>query len=125
MRYFITFIFLVAINYCYGQQLKGNVTDKETHLPVNGALVSVGNAKAYTNSFGEFTISGIGDSIRISCIAYKTQILPISRILSTIRIELEPDKIALKEVTVHSSREKEYKLDSVNNRITYDKQFNY
>ena len=55
----------------------------------------------------------------------RTQVQPISRILSTIHIELEPDKIALKEVTVHSSREKEYKLDSVNNRTFYDKQFNY
>jgi hypothetical protein len=42
-----------------------------------------------------------------------------------IRVELEPAKIVLKEVIVHSNREQEFKRDSTENRSFYNKEFKY
>ncbi|WP_428329068.1 carboxypeptidase-like regulatory domain-containing protein [Mucilaginibacter sp.] len=127
MKYLLLFIFLIATARCYGQQLSGKVTDKDTHEPVNGALVSLHGAHAYTNMQGEFSIinSGITDSIKVNHFAYKTYASIISKGIITIHIDLEPIVIGLKQVIIHANRENDFKVDSINNRIAYSKQFNY
>jgi len=126
MKYLLLFAFFIGTNLCYGQLIKGRVVDKDTKLPVNGAIVSMGNKQAFTNSFGEFSITASGnDSLKIARLGYTPYKMMISIVMATIRIELEPAKIVLKEVIVHSNREREFKKDSAENRQFYDKQFNY
>ena len=126
MRYLLLFIFLIAATCCYGQQLKGKVIDKDTKLPVNSAMVSVGSKQTFTNSFGEFSIAAPGnDSLKITCFGYKTYTALVSNVMAAVHVELEPAKIVLKEVIVHSNRELQFKKDSAENRSFYAKQFSY
>lgn len=126
MKYLLLFAFFVGANLCYGQQIRGRVVDKDTKLPVNGAIVSIGNKQAFTNSFGEFSIMASGkDSLKIARFGYNTYKTLISIVMATVRIELEPAKIVLKGVVIHSNREREFKKDSAENRSFYNKEFNY
>jgi hypothetical protein len=127
MKYLLLFILLIAAICGYGQQIRGNVVYSDTKLPVTGALVSLGNKQAFTNSFGEFSIAAIGsnDSLKVTFLGYKTYKTRISIVMAHVHIELEPDKIVLQEVIVHSNRELEFKKDSTYNRKFYAKQFNY
>ncbi|WP_299590615.1 carboxypeptidase-like regulatory domain-containing protein [Mucilaginibacter sp.] len=126
MRSLLLFIFLIATTCCYGQHLKGKVVDKDTKLPVNGAIVTLGSKQAFTNSFGEFNIATSGnDSLKIACFGYKTYKTLVRNVMAAVHVELEPAKIVLKEVIIHSNREREFKKDSAENRSFYAKQFNY
>jgi hypothetical protein len=126
MKYLLLFAFFVGTNLCYGQLIKGRVVDKDTKLPVNGAIVSIGNNQAFTNSFGEFSITASGnDSLKISRFGYNTYKALISNVIAFVRVELEPAKIVLEEVIVRSNREREFKKDSAENRSFYGKEFNY
>jgi hypothetical protein len=126
MRSLLLFVFLIATTCCYGQQIKGKVVDKDTKLPVKGVIVTLGSKQTLTNSFGEFNIAASGnDSLKIACFGYKTYAALVSNVMAAVRVELEPAKIVLKEVIVHSNREREFKKDSAENRSFYAKQFNY
>ncbi len=126
MKYLLSLFLIFSMLCSYGQQTSGNITDAETHVPVTGALISMGTARAFTNSVGEFTIDATGaDTIKVTKFGYQTYIGPISKAVSFMHIKLTPAKVALKEVVIHSNREAEYKKDSLENRTFYDKQFNY
>jgi hypothetical protein len=126
MRYLLLFVFLIAASCCYGQQIKGSVFDKDTKLPINSAIVSMGNKQVFTNSFGEFSIAASGnDSLKIARLGYNTYRMVINNTMAPIHVELEPAKIVLNEVIVRSNREREFKKDSTYNRKFYAKQFNY
>jgi hypothetical protein len=109
----------------YGQKITGSVVDKTTKQPVSGALVSLGKLKTLTNKLGEFEIavSELNDSLKIVHFAYKTYTVLINKATTTLHIELEPAVISLNVVTVHGDRD--FKKDSIANRIAYAKQFNY
>jgi hypothetical protein len=125
MKYLLLLIVIVICNYSYGQKVTGLVIDKTTKQPVSGALVSLGNSKAYTNTSGRFEIANVtwNDSLKIVHFAYKTYTTIISKMVVTLHIELEPMVISLNMVTVRGDRN--FKKDSIENRITYAKQFNY
>ncbi|SHN12957.1 carboxypeptidase-like regulatory domain-containing protein [Mucilaginibacter sp. OK098] len=126
MRYLLLFVFLILASCCYAQQIKGSVFDKDTKLPINSAIVSMGKKQVFTNSFGEFSIAASGnDSLKIARFGYNTYRTVISNVMAPIHVELEPAKIVLNEVIVHSNREREFKKDSAENRLLYAKQFNY
>jgi len=126
MRYLLLFVFLIPASCCYAQQIKGSVFDKDTKLPINSAIVSMGNKQVFTNSFGEFSIAASGkDSLKITRLGYNTYRTVINNAMAPIHVELEPAKIVLNEVIVHSNREREFKKDSAENRLLYAKQFNY
>lgn len=109
------------------QKITGIVTDKTTGEPVRGAMVNLGNSKTFTNSLGEFELKVLSyrDTLKIVHFAYITYSKAISPVLIALHIQLEPAVIKLKEVRVHSDRERSFKEDSVNNRLEYAKQFNY
>ena len=126
MKYLLLFTFIFAALHGYGQQIKGKVVDNNTKLPINGAIVSVGNKVVFTNILGEFSIAATeNDSLKVTCFAYKPYRLLVSNTMETLHIELEPAKIVLNEVTIHSNREREHKKDSAYNRQFYAKEFNY
>jgi hypothetical protein len=126
MKYLLLFAFFIGTNLCYAQQIKGSVIDKDTKLPINSAIVSIGNKQVFTNSFGEFSIAASGnDSLKIARLGYNTYRMVINNTMAPIHVELEPAKIVLNEVIVRSNREREFKKDSAENRLLYVKQFNY
>jgi len=126
MKYLLLFIFIVFAGICYGQQIKGKVLDKDTKLPVNGAMVRMGNKIAFTNILGDFSIAAsANDSLKITCFTYKPFRLLVTNTLETLHIDLEPAKIVLNEVIIRSNRERDFKRDSADNRKFYAKQFNY
>ncbi|MCO5947202.1 carboxypeptidase-like regulatory domain-containing protein [Mucilaginibacter flavidus] len=126
MKYLLLFSFMIVSGFCYCQQIKGKVLDKDTKLPVNGAMVRVGCKIAFTNILGDFSIAAsTTDSLKITCFTYKPFKLPVTNTMETLRIELEPAKIVLNEVTIRSNRERDFKKDSAANREFYAKQFNY
>jgi hypothetical protein len=125
MKYLLMLIILVSYCSSYGQNITGIVVDKTTKQPVNGALVSLGSSKTYTNTSGGFEIitNALNDSLKVVHFAYKTYTISISKAITTLHIELEPAVISLNIVTVHGDRD--FKKDSIENRFAYAKQFNY
>ena len=125
MKYLLLLILLATCTCSYGQKITGFVTDKTTRQLVSGALVTAGTAKTYTNVSGGFQIDVIDlrDSLKITHFAYKTYTIAISKASAVLHIELEPSVISLNTVTIHGDRD--FKKDSIENRIAYAKQFNY
>ena len=126
MKYLLLFIFMMATGICFGQQIKGKVLDKDTKLPVNGAMVRLGDKVAFTNMLGDFGIAASAtDSLKITCFTYKPFKLLVTNTVETLRIELQPAKIVLNDVVIRSNRERDFKRDSAAKREFYAKQFNY
>jgi hypothetical protein len=109
----------------YGQNIAGTVTDKLTRQPVIGATVSLGNIKTTTNQQGVFLLVSADkkDSLYIRHINYKTYSCLPGKGNSSLHIELDPARISLNTVTIHGERN--FKQDSINNRMAYAKQFDY
>jgi hypothetical protein len=125
MKYLLLLMVIIASINSYGQKITGTVIDKTTKQPISGALVSTGASKTITNKHGEFEIAapGSNDSLKIVHFAYKTYTILITKATATLYIELESTVISLNVVTVHG--DKDFKKDSIANRIAYAKQFNY
>ncbi len=125
MKYLLLLILLGTFACTYSQKVTGFVIDKTSKQPVSGALVSAGSAKTYTNLSGGFEIdvAASSDSLKITHFSYKTYTVAVSKIATVLRIELEPSVISLNTVTIRGDRD--FKKDSIENRIAYAKQFNY
>ena len=125
MKYPPLFVLLLAAINIYGQTATGVVVDKSTKQPINGALVSSGNSKTLTNKSGQFsfTINKFNDSLRVARFGYNAYTQTVTNLPALLHIELEPTVISLNTVTVHGDRD--FKKDSINNRIDFAKQFNY
>jgi hypothetical protein len=108
----------------YAQTITGIVVDKISKQPVDNALVILGKAKTYTNPLGMFEIpaDNTTDSLRVTHFGYKP--FTVSRkSTAVLHVEMEPAAISLDVVTIHGTRN--FKQDSINNRLDYAKQFNY
>lgn len=126
MKYLLLFVFIIITGACYGQQVKGKVVNKDTKLPINGAMVSTGNRVVFTNILGDFSIAASGnDSLKITSLGYKPFRLKVINTMETQHIELDLAKIVLNEVTIRSNRERDFKKDSTEKRRFYAKEFNY
>jgi hypothetical protein len=71
----------------------------------------------------ELPVPALSDSLKVVHFAYKTYAARIGKLTDMVHIEMEPDVIALNAVTVHGDRD--FKKDSIANRIAFAKQFNY
>lgn len=109
----------------YGQKITGTVVDKATGQPVAGAIATLGNLETHTNALGKFEITAPAwrDSLKIVHFAYKPYTVIINKKTSLLFIELESKVISLNEVKIHGDRD--FKKDSIANRVEYAKQFNY
>jgi len=127
LKYLLLFILLAVFGDAGGQVLHGKITDNATRLPINGAVITLGARQTFTNAFGDFSIQAAGpnDTLKVMFFGYKPHKMVIVNSMEAIHIELETAKIVLKEVTIHSNRELDFKKDSAANREFYAKQFNY
>ncbi|HMH23991.1 MAG TPA: TonB-dependent receptor [Puia sp.] len=85
----------------FGQQIKGEVTDKITHSPVAGASIIITGTKGVTsNAEGKFTFEANGaKSFVVSSVGYKAKTIPITDAASY-SVELEGSNQALDQVVV-------------------------
>lgn len=126
MRYLLLLILLNLAAYCTAQQLSGTIVDKSTKRPIKSVAISARGVVVYTNFRGEFSIiAAANDTLKISCNGYKPCIAILNKAVTSIALELASTTIALKEVIVRSNRDSDFKVDSLNNRAAFAKQFNY
>lgn len=125
MKYLWIFIILSCGNNTLGQTISGVVTDKSNKRPVGNVIITVGQLKTITNIYGqfEFATMGLCDSLKINHFGYKPYSFYINKATAVLVINLEPSSISLNVVVVKAN--KNFRKDSVNNRITNEKQFNY
>jgi hypothetical protein len=105
LDFFILFIFLVsAINGTAQTTLSGTVSDKSTRQPVAFANVAYqsGNQGTISNLNGKFTINTqlSGDTLRVSCIGYRSATIAVNQLMINAVIELEPEIFTLKGIDV-------------------------
>ena len=88
-----------------GQSLiRGRVVDKNSGLPLEEAVISIGRQgkNTSTDAQGNFSIlnSNHSDSLHISYIGYRRQSIPIHPSRSLLQIQLVPGPVDLKAVTI-------------------------
>jgi hypothetical protein len=111
IRSFFTLILMILVYPVFAQQditINGKVTDLEDGQPVHRASVSISKkgVGTATNVAGMFVLiipaANLSDTLKISCIGFKTQLLPITGLKNDqeLNITLEKNNTELKEVTV-------------------------
>jgi TonB-linked SusC/RagA family outer membrane protein len=88
-------------SHAFGQQIKGEVIDKNTHAPVPGAsIVTAGTKGVTTNASGQFSFDAKGArSFTVSSVGYLPKNVSITDAASY-SIELEPSDKSLDQVVV-------------------------
>lgn len=126
MRLIATILLLFAFNQASAQP-KGKVLDSVTARPIAFATISSSSTNTLTQSNGEFSLRNphIGDSIKVSCIGYKTTIFVINlrHLSDSIVISLQRTSIVLNPVTIIARHN--YKTDSLRLRQEYASIFNH
>ena len=110
----------------YAQRLNGIITDRNTLLPIAHVTISTPHQTLFTSALGQFTLSDLhkGDTIKVSCIGYKSHFLVFSQPVSdTIRIYLEQTVTSLKSVVIIGKRCAN--ADSIRLRKEFAPVFNY
>ncbi len=106
--------------------IRGTVYDSSRNFPLEAvSVLSTSGKGSVTNSDGEYEIAvNEKDSIWFSYLNKPTIKFPVLKIINTLSfdISLQVSVPTLKEVMI---RPKNYKLDSIQNRIDYAKIFNY
>lgn len=121
-------LLLIAAHTSYAQTftLKGNVYDSSKIYPLEAVSVLTTAGKGtLTNSAGRYEIEvSLNDSIWFSYLNKPTVKFPVSRIrdFTQFDLALQVNIPVLKEVKVTP---RNYKLDSIRNRIEYEKIFNF
>ncbi len=124
LSYILLFICLASVIRVQAQTLAGVVIDKGTGQPLSSATVAIGKSQTVTDFRGQFEIKGKpGDSLKVTRIGYTPYLFVVIKPKVYLHIELEPSAIKLNEITINGA--KYFRQDSINNRISYAKQFNY
>jgi hypothetical protein len=132
-RYFIlffSFLFLNAYTQTITQTIKGVVVDKQSQIPIPGAIIQVVNSNPLlgtsTNEQGEFKITNVPIGrlqIKIQVISYKEKYITINLNAgkeSITNIELEESVIQGQEVVVIAEQDKtktNNKMSTVSSRL--------
>ncbi|MES2279610.1 MAG: serine hydrolase [Bacteroidota bacterium] len=107
------FLWICSFN-AYAQQqnltISGKVSSADDHQPVPSANISIAQRGigTATNHIGDFILiipaANLKDTLRISCLGYKTNIIAIANLKSgqTLAINLQKTSIELKEVKIES-----------------------
>ncbi|MEJ5994038.1 hypothetical protein WG904_06340 [Pedobacter sp. Du54] len=122
------FIFILLLSwptFVFAQDLKGVVKDVNSRLPIENAQIISLKATVLTNKKGEFKLENVNldDRIAIRIMGYETVELTLQKLADTLRIYLRQDPFALKEIIIKGKRN--YKLDSLNLRKEYAREFAY
>lgn len=108
------------------QTISGRVQADSTDKPLTATIVTHSGHQTSTGNYGDFsiTVSGIGDTIKVFAIGYKTYLLPIKDLKqTTIIVRLKQASILLNEVAIKAGRD--HKKDSITLRKDYANVFNY
>jgi len=120
---------VLLIFFCAGakaQTINGRVLADSTGKPLTATIITHSGNHASSNNYGDFSItfSGIGDTVKVSAIGYKTYLYPIKNLTQTnIIIKLKQVSILLNEVAIKAERN--HKKDSIALRKDYAAIFNY
>src|ERR1700744_5525415 len=90
------------------QLISGKVLADTSNTPLSVIITTHSRHQAASDNNGEFyiTVLGIGDTIKISAVGYKTYLLPIkANQADYIVISLKQAPIALKDVQVTATRD--------------------
>ena len=124
MRYFLSIFALLCSLATNAQSLQGVVTDAATGLPL--FAVTVVNVKTQqgttTDENGFYTLpANTGESIAFTYIGYKTEVRtkPVSVIISTMNVKLQPSTTQLKEFVFHGDKRSKYQIDSAERKVIY------
>src|ERR1700744_173475 len=99
----LLFLFMVLFGaVASAQKITGVVLDKTTQQAIAGAPVTFKGKTTGTNVMGLFEISatGLDDTLKVTTLGYKTYAVFITKDNLNIRIELEPNTIALHDVDI-------------------------
>lgn len=112
--YSLMALFLMLISHVLAQNtISGKVVDDETKEPLTGVNIFIPNAQTgvTSDSKGNFTLASENkiDTIRISLIGYKTQMVVASG--NSMNISLEASTSSLKEIIVSANREQQKRTD--------------
>ncbi|MFB9845296.1 carboxypeptidase-like regulatory domain-containing protein [Mucilaginibacter ginsenosidivorans] len=108
------------------QTINGRVLADSTGKPLTATIITHSGNHVSSNNYGDFsiTVSGIGDTVKVSAIGYKTYLYPIKNLKQTnIIVRLKQVSILLNEVAVKAERN--HKKDSITLRKDYAAIFNY
>src|SRR5476651_1699738 len=102
-------LLLMLVSNIYAQQairINGKVIDGSDQQPLHAVSISIDRkgVGTSTNSAGLFALiipsANLNDTLKISCIGFKTQRLPITSIRNELSIVLEKNNTELKEVSI-------------------------
>lgn len=118
MKLILFILSLLILNSIYSQEIKGIILSKETHTPINKALISVIDYEINIESdtTGHFSLQTNNEivKVRIFAFGYKSQIITLTKNEFN-KIELEADHIELEEMIVVAN----YRGTLQKNNITY------
>ena len=99
----LLFSFLLLLSSLTAQEVRGRVTTVD-RSPVIGAYVTHLNSEhhTHTNELGNFSLEGVevGDSLRVTYLGYRTQVVEVPATGEELRIELKESFFDLDAITV-------------------------
>ncbi len=120
-------LFILLTVCSQAQTLHGVVLDRQTGNPIAGAHIVQGLSSSLSSSQGrfDFQLFVMSDSIGVYAYGYKFRRIPVGPQLlaDTLTVYMQPLSSQLTGVEIRSRRN--YKVDSLNNRNQFAKQFNY
>ncbi|HVS93650.1 MAG TPA: carboxypeptidase-like regulatory domain-containing protein [Mucilaginibacter sp.] len=126
LKLYLLLPFLSMAVIAKAQMISGRVLADTCNSPLAVIVTTYSGHRAASDNNGEFhiAVSGIGDTVRISAVGYKTYLLPIrANQADHIVVRLKQAPVALKNVQVTAIRD--HKADSIALRRHYAKVFNY
>lgn len=115
---------MVAASLVHAQSMQGIVKDAHTGKPLFAVTVVNEHTQQGTTTDENglyFIAAATGDKIAFSYIGYKTveRVKPVSVIIATQDIVMEPVNNQLKEFIFHGDRRSQYQIDSAERRAIY------
>ncbi len=100
-------VFQFCFSFVFAQNtIKGRVTDKNTHEPIEAAVITniKNNSTTITNKEGNFTLKNTSneDELTVSFIGYTIQKIKADNLAKTNRIELTKGSVDLAEIVITS-----------------------
>jgi hypothetical protein len=103
----ITACLMLCCSWLYAQRLSGIVLDRNTLMPIPHTTISTPKQAVFTSALGQFTITNLreGDTIKITCVGYKSHFLVYSqKVTDIIPIYLEQTTTSLQSVVIIGRR---------------------
>jgi len=125
-KQYLLFLLIFGCFRANAQVISGRILADTTNKPVSATITTPSGHQTSSNANGEFSIavSGVGDTIKVFAIGYKTCLFPVKDIKqNNIIIRLKQVSIMLRDVVIRANRD--HKKDSVNLRKDYAGIFNY